>query len=210
MLDPAVTANLPKDIIATTGMDALTHALEAYIGKSGTKKSDTDACEAIRLICGNLKKAYDTNDEEARRNMLLASHLAGRAFSRAYVGYVHALAHALGGAYNIPHGLANAVLLPNVLEAYGKTIEHRLASMAKTFGYDSNSDFGRTGGIILGIRKMNDHFGIPEYIKELREEDIPRLAGLADAEANPLYPVPKLWNAKELESIYYSVLKPNL
>lgn len=210
VLDPAVTASLPKDIIATTGMDALTHALEAYIGKSSTKKSDADACEAIRLICGNLKKAYDTNDEEARRNMLLASHLAGRAFSRAYVGYVHALAHALGGAYNIPHGLANAVLLPNVLEAYGKTIEHRLASMAKTFGYDSNSDFGRTGGIILGIRKMNDHFGIPEYIKELREEDIPRLAGLADAEANPLYPVPKLWNAKELESIYYSVLKPNL
>lgn len=207
VLDPAVTASLPKHIIATTGMDALTHAMEAYIGRSCTKKSEADALEAIRLICGNLKKAYDGNDEEARRNMLMASHLAGRAFTRSYVGYVHALAHALGGAYNIPHGLANAVLLPHVLTAYGDSITRRLGSLATAFGCDGGSDSERAVTVISRIRKMNDDFGIPEHIEELRKEDIPRLAKQADAEANPLYPVPRLWNAEELESVYESVLK---
>ena len=120
VLDPEVTRSLPKGITATTGMDALTHAVEAYIGRSTTKETRTQAIEAVQLIFDNIQKVYENgNDMEARRNMLYASYLAGCAFTKSYVGYVHAVAHSLGGRYNVPHGLANAVLLPYVLEDYG-------------------------------------------------------------------------------------------
>lgn len=119
VLDPEVTRSLPKSITATTGMDALTHAVEAYIGRSTTKGTRAQAIEAVQLIFDNIFKVYENgNDMEARKNMLYASYLAGCAFTKSYVGYVHAVAHTLGGRYNVPHGLANAVLLPYVLEDY--------------------------------------------------------------------------------------------
>ena len=116
VLDPKVTLSLPPFITATTGMDALTHAVEAYIGNSTTPGTRKNALDAVRLIFENLDTAYtDGQNIEARRNMLRASYFAGCAFTKSYVGYVHAVAHSLGGKYNVPHGLANAVILPMVL-----------------------------------------------------------------------------------------------
>ncbi|MBQ6810189.1 MAG: iron-containing alcohol dehydrogenase [Firmicutes bacterium] len=207
VLDPAVTESLPKHIASTTGMDALTHAVEAFIGRSTTRETRADAIEATRLIFDHLEDACTVNDEDSRRHMLNASYLAGSAFTKSYVGYVHAVAHTLGGAYNVPHGLANAVLLPNVLEAYGEAAEERLAILATTIGLSGNTEEEKAKLFIKAIREMNRRLEIPTVIEELRREDIPRLAKLADAEANPLYPVPVLWDAKELESLYYTVLK---
>ena len=119
-------------------MDALTHAVEAYIGNSTTPGTRKNAWDAVQLIFENLDTAYtDGSNKEARRNMLRASYFAGCAFTKSYVGYVHAVAHSLGGQYNVPHGLANAVLLPYVLEAYGKTIYKKLAALAVAAGVAS-------------------------------------------------------------------------
>lgn len=206
VLDPAVTASLPQHIASTTGMDALTHAVEAFIGRSTTKDTRADAIAATRLIFENLERACTVKDEESRRNMLNASYLAGRAFTKSYVGYVHAVAHSLGGAYNTPHGLANAVLLPNVLEAYGEAAEHKLSLLADAVGLSGDDETEIAKRFIAAIRELNQRLEIPVTIDELKEEDIPYLAKRADAEANPLYPVPVLWNAKELEALYYTVL----
>ena len=135
VLIPEVTKGLPPFITATTGMDALTHAVEAFIGRSTTKETRGYALEATKLIFENIEKVYQNgNDMEARKNMLYASFLAGKAFSKSYVGYCHAVAHSLGGKYNTPHGLANAVLLPYVLEAYGETIYDKLKKLAVAGG----------------------------------------------------------------------------
>ena len=123
VLDPTVTYTLPPHLTASTGMDALTHAVEAYIGGSTTKETRRLALEAVRLIFANIETAYrDGDNPEARANMLQAAYRAGIAFSKSYVGYIHAVAHSLGGQYNIPHGLANAVLMPIVLEAYAPCV----------------------------------------------------------------------------------------
>ena len=133
VLDYRTTLNLPKFITATTGMDALTHAVEAYIGKSTTKKTRRMAEDAVKLIVKNLKLAYDEpHNEEARKNMLRASFYAGVAFTISYVGYVHAIAHSLGGQYGVAHGFANAVILPHVLKRYGKSAQKKLSKLAKT------------------------------------------------------------------------------
>ena len=135
VLDPVLTINLPPHITSTTGMDALTHAVEAYIGKSNVKSTIKYSEDAVKLIHANLEIAYqDGKNIEARSNMLLASFYAGQAFTRAFVGYVHAIAHNLGGMYNTPHGLANAVILPYVLEWYGPCIYKRLAKLADLIG----------------------------------------------------------------------------
>ncbi|MCK5784558.1 MAG: iron-containing alcohol dehydrogenase, partial [Desulfobacterales bacterium] len=115
VLDPELMVGLPPHITSTTGMDALTHAVEAYIGQSGNAYTDESAEYATKLIFENLEKAYnDGSDLDARNNMAIASFYAGAAFTRAYVGYVHAVAHNMGGLYGVPHGLANAVILPYV------------------------------------------------------------------------------------------------
>ena len=139
--------------------------------------------------------------------MLLASNLAGGAFSRSYVGYVHAVAHSLGGAYNIPHGLANTVLLPVVLKRYGKSIWKKLKVLAVAGGVaqQSDSDQAAAEKFIAEVCRLNKAMGIPEKLEGIKQEDIPELARRADKEANPIYPVPVLWNAKELEEFYYAV-----
>ena len=135
VLDPAITVSLPPALTASTGMDALTHAVEAYIGRSTTRDTREASLTAVRLIFENLDAAYaDGNNLTARRNMLHASYLAGCAFTKSYVGYVHAVAHSLGGVYNVPHGRANAVILPMVLEAYGPAAHRRLAELARAAG----------------------------------------------------------------------------
>lgn len=205
VLDPRVTLSLPPFITATTGMDALTHAVEAYIGNSTTRETRRYALQAVKLIFQNLDAAYeDGSDLVARRNMLRASYYAGCAFTESYVGYVHAVAHSLGGAYNVPHGLANAVLLPFVLEAYGDCIHGKLHRLAIAAGLvdEATPDDEAARLFIEAIQEMKGRFGIGDTIPEIREEDIPRLARHADREANPLYPVPVLMNARELEAFY--------
>lgn len=203
VLDEAVTATLPKRIVATTGMDALTHAVEAFIGKGGNRGTRRDAYEAVKLVFDNLEGAYD-GDRAAAKNMLIASHKAGRAFSKAYVGYVHALAHALGGKYNIAHGFANAVILPVVLKEYGKKIHKKLWKLAVYSGIADRST-PRAEAAKLFIQKiehLNEEFGIPNNFPQIQFGDIAELAAYAEREANPLYPVPVLWDRRKLESMY--------
>lgn len=212
VLDPEVTRSLPPFITASTGLDALTHAVEAYIGRSTTKKTRKAALKAVGLIFDNLQNAYhDGNNMTARKNMLHASYYAGVAFTVSYVGYVHAVAHSLGGRYNIPHGLANAVLLPIVLRDYGSTIYRKLHELANAAGLSdaSEADASAAEKFISAIENMLDEFSLGRTLSGIKVEDIPELARHADAEGNPLYPVPVLMNAKELEHFYHAVMTDN-
>lgn len=208
VLDPENTKSLPQSLTSTTGMDALTHAVEAYIGRSTTNGTRKDALQATRLVFENLERAFENgNDTQARANMMRAAYLAGRAFSRSYVGYVHAVAHSLGGQYNVPHGLANSVLLPIVLEAYGKRAHKKLRQLALSAGVAQESDTEEEGArkFIAAIRRMNERMRIPARLSGIRREDIPAMAKHAAKEANPLYPVPVLMDAAALETFYRAV-----
>lgn len=206
--DPAVTRTLPPHLTATTGMDALTHAVESYIGRSTTAQTRALALEATRLVFDNIETAYrDGNDLTARKNMLRAAYTAGIAFSKSYVGYIHAVAHSLGGQYNVPHGLANSVLMPYVLESYGACIHKKLHELAIAAGISDESESHALGArkFITAIRVKNAVLGIPDKLDGIRPEDIPTMAKHAAKEANPLYPVPKLLDTKALEQFYYMV-----
>lgn len=210
VLDPKMTYTMPASLTATTGMDALTHAIEAFIGRSTTKQTRDYSIRAVKLIFANIENAYKNGyDENARRNMLIAANLAGSAFTRSYVGYVHAVAHSLGGAYNTPHGLANSVLLPVVLESYGSKIWEKLKVLAVAGGIASEANSAQTAAekFIVEIYRLNEAMNIPKTLKGIKVEDVPELARRADKEANPLYPVPILWNAKELEHFYFDVME---
>ncbi|MBR0405284.1 MAG: iron-containing alcohol dehydrogenase [Eggerthellaceae bacterium] len=203
--DYRLTTGLPKPITSTTGMDALTHAVEAYIGQSTTKHTREMAEEAVVLVHKYLKRAYDDgNDAEARQNMLHAAYCAGIAFTVSYVGYVHGLAHALGGQYRTPHGLANAVILPHMLRAYGETCHESLAKLARLIDLAdaSTPDAEAANAFIAWVDEMNESMDIPKYIEGIEERDIPQLAINADAESNPLYPVPKLMDVDELAEMF--------
>lgn len=221
--DHRLTLGLPPHITSTTGMDALVHAVEAFIGRSTTAYTRRMSIEAVRIIRKHLVVVYnDGQNAHSRQRMLQAAFCAGNAFSISYVGYVHALAHALGGRYGTPHGLANAVLLPYVLRAYGQGAYSRLARLAIEAGvvgarstsnnipthvYDIKSEKECAEEFIAWVENMNAAMGIPQVIADLKEEDIPELVSHALREANPLYPVPVLFGREELTEIYKQVLK---
>ncbi len=205
VLDYRVTTGLPKHITSTTGMDALTHAVEAYIGRSTTKHTRAMAVEAVTLIRRYLKRAYNNGqDVEARKGMLRAAYCAGIAFTQSYVGYVHGVAHSLGGQYGTPHGLANAVILPHFLDRYGEACHKRLGELARIceIAPKEANDRQAAEAFIAWVREMNASIDIPAHISGIRKEDIPVMAEHAHKESNPLYPVPLLMNAKELETMY--------
>ena len=208
MLNAKLTLGLPPNITATTGMDALTHAIEAYIGNSTTKQTRNCALFAVKTIFENLEEVYNNpNNFEAREKMLLASYNAGVAFTKSYVGYVHAVAHTLGGKYNVAHGLANAVILPYVLRKYGRKIYKKLWQMgvyANLFDKKTTYEVGAKL-FVEKIEAMNKAMNIPTNISEIKDTDISELAKIAENEANPLYPVPVLYTAKQLEEIFYEV-----
>ena len=209
ILDAELTYSLPPHLTATTGMDALTHAVEAYIGRSTTKETREKALLAVKTIYQNIETAYhDGHNHAAREQMLNAAYLAGFAFSRSYVGYVHAVAHSLGGQYNIPHGLANAVLLPEVLESYGSCIHKKLHMLGCAAGVCTEQDSIKAGAgkFIASIRTLNKNMGIPDFLSGIQERDIETMSVHAAKEANPLYPVPKLMTRKELEAFYRLML----
>ena len=210
VLDPTLTYNLPKHITSTTGLDTLTHAVEAYIGSANTKRTKENALAAVKLVFENLYAAYEDGfNETARLNMQNASYRAGLAFTRAYVGTVHALAHAIGGFYGVPHGLANSILLPVVLRAYGKSAHKKLAQLADLVGIQGATVADKANAFIDAIEELNRKMEIPTKIEgkwSIKEEDLPALAKHAFNETNPLYPVPKIFSEKELIAIYRSVM----
>ena len=210
VLDPEVTKTLPAHITATTGMDVLVHAIESYIGNSTTKKTREQALKATELVYKNLLRAYQNGDDmEARKNMLTASYFGGCAFTVSYVGYCHAVSHTLSGMYNTPHGLANAVIIPYVLESYGSSIYNKLKDLAIAAGLCSNETNEEIAARIFidSIRVMNKQMNIPNKISALKKEDIVQLSEYADKEANPIYPVPVLMDRKQLERFYYDILE---
>ncbi len=208
VLDPLLTENLPPFITATTGLDALTHAVEAYVGRSNTTRTRKDARDAVLLIFKYLYRAYSNgHDLEARSQMLKAAFLAGAAFTRAYVGYVHALAHPLGGYYQVPHGLANAVLLPLVMDYYGSSAEKPLAELADLLGLNDAGDSqgAKPRKFIAAVRELQASMSIPTKIAGIREEDLPGMIHNALVEANPLYPVPRELFGEDLRKLYDAI-----
>lgn len=209
LLNPAYVASLPPKVTAETGMDALTHAVEAYIGRSNTAYTREKAEHAIRRILQSLERAYaDGGDLAARSEMQLAAYEAGCAFTRAYVGYVHALSHAVSALYNSPHGLTNAIILPAVLDAYGPAADKALARLARQNALTASdtSDAEAARAMRETIRAMNARMAIPKQLPDLREADIDALVDRAIQEANPLYPVPRILGRSELAAIYRKLL----
>lgn len=207
VLDPLLTIGLPKHITSTTGVDALTHAVEAYIGKGNTKETRDMSEKATKLIYDNLYAAYSNGKNiEARKNMQVAAHYAGIAFTRAYVGYVHAIAHSLGGQYSIPHGLANAIILPHLLEYYGNSIYNKLAKLSDVVGIVGINEKEKSERFIQWVKDLNRSMGIPEKVSGIKKEDISTMVKRALSEANPLYPVPKFMGEKEMTAMYLEIM----
>ena len=209
VLDPELTRGLPPMLTATTGMDALTHAIEAYIGRSTTKLTRAMSEEAATRIVRSLYTAYENGgDMQARADMLRAAYCAGVSFTRSYVGYVHGVAHSLGGQYGVPHGLANAVILPYFLDAYGAACHQKLGRLARVahVAPESASDREAAEAFIRWIREMNARMGIPEKIPQIRTADIPEMARHAARESNPLYPVPVLMDERQLAQMYVQLM----
>ena len=208
ILDPILTKGLPPDITAYTGMDALCHAVEAYInGRYSTSAEDEMAEKAVSLINSSLYRAYcNGSDMQARENMQLAAFYAGRAFTRGCVGYVHAIGHAVGGLYGIPHGKAMAVILPHVLDFFVPAAEGRLSQLASAAGITGKA---KAQALKDRIRELDRIMDIPEYLPCIRDEDIPKIAEWADKEANPLYPVPVIAGRKDLEKLVYGIKTKN-
>ncbi len=210
-LDPNLMTGLPPHITAATGIDALTHAVESYVGHWTTPQTDGLAMSAIGLIFENLPVAYqDGKNLQAREKMSLASTYAGMAFTRANVGYVHAIAHQFGGRYHTPHGLANAIMLPHVLEFSMPEITDRMAQMAvraKVATPDEDEDVAAQK-FLDAVIQLNQDLGIPTQLAALKEGDIPALARAACKEAETGYPVPRYMTLDECEAIIRKVLPP--
>lgn len=207
VLDPLLTLGLPPHITATTGVDALTHAVEAYIGRSNTKETREMARETVRLVFEFLYRAYtDGNDLTARANMQRAAYCGGVAFTRAYVGNIHAVAHTLGGVYSVPHGLANAVIMPHVLDYYGESVVKPLSELAEVAGLAGGTDEIKARAFIRAIRELNASMGIPETIAGIEEKDIELMAERAFHEANPTYPVPRIFSREDFKAIYHALM----
>ena len=220
VLDLELTTGLPPGLTATTGMDALTHAVEAYLCWTyNTRESKRFALDAVKLIFANIENVYaDGSNISARQAMLLASYKAGFAFTRAGVGNIHSIAHTLGGLYNTPHGLANAVILPVVLEDYGKKVHRKLARLADVACIVSarasmpgaaakTTKAEKARMFIEAIYAMNRRMGIPTGFDCIKSEDIPRMIKWAGRESNPLYPVPVVYGKKRFRRIIESLRK---
>ena len=208
-LDPGLMTGLPPSITAPTGMDALTHAVESYVATIATPETDQLARMASASIMRNLPVAYsDGQNLEARERMAVAACMAGLAFTRVGVGYVHAIAHQLGGLYHVPHGLANAIVMPHVLEFSKQNCAHRLADLARNSGIGDkgSSDLELAGAFIERIRKMNADMQIPDHVKELRREDFDKIIDRAFAEAHGTYAVPRYLTRADAKALLEKLL----
>lgn len=209
VLDPSLLVSLPQDETAYTGMDALTHAVEAYLNTPYHLSDTAEDCEdAVEAIMDALPKAYDNGEDlQAREEMLIASYTAGTAFNVSGVGNIHALAHALGGVTHLPHGLINAVVMPYVLREYGSAVMPELAKLASVCDIEKDGTREeRAAGFIKAIEDMNEDMGIPKHL-DVDEKDIPKIAAWAYKEANPLCPVPVIFDRKRFAKIIRQIKK---
>ncbi|MGJ8671140.1 MAG: hypothetical protein ACSHXK_16775, partial [Oceanococcus sp.] len=203
-LDGSLMLGVPSAMTAATGMDALTHAVEAFLSKNALKRTDKLAIEACQLIMANIEAVVsDGSNLVARQNMARASYLAGKAFTQVGVGYVHAIAHNIGARYHTPHGLANAMIMPYVLEYSLPSCAGRMAKLAKACGVaEQNADkHTAANALIARIRELNTCFNIPEKISELLAQDIPLIARNAREEARFTYAVPRYMSQVECEQV---------
>ncbi len=208
-LDPRLMVSIPSGMTAATGMDALTHAIEAYISTISTKQSDEYALAAIKLILVNLPLAFQNGSNlQARENMAVASFKAGQAFTRSFVGYVHAISHQLGAYYGISHGQANAIVLPYILEFSKKSAEDKFAKLAREIGLGSSTDNNTqlAQQFVDFIYDFNVKLGIPTKAVELKEQHIPEIAKKALKEALLNYPVPRHMFRKDCEQLLRQML----
>jgi alcohol dehydrogenase len=207
LLDPLLTLSLPPNITATTGMDALTHAIEAFTSLQANPMSDLVAREAIGLVGANLKRAFDKGDDlEARRNMLMASLLGGLALASAGVTACHALAYPLGAFFDIPHGLANAVLLPYIMAHNAESAEAKFAQIGSLLGASESTNDSKAlsqAGVDL-VRGLSKGIGIPERLRELDvpESDIENMAEMAMTVARPIENNPRKMTKEAAVQIY--------
>ena len=211
VLDPLLTVGLPPFVTATTGLDTLVHALEAYFSRSNsTRETNQLAEDAVRIVFRFLERAYnDGTDMEARAQMQIAANKGGFAFSRVGVGNVHAIAHTLGGLYNTPHGLANAVILPYVLKDYGPRIQKKLAYLAECVGLTfGGTEEERANAFIAEVEAMNRRMGIPAGFDFIRDEDIEQMITWAMKEANPVYPVPQVYTREHFRKVIEQIRVP--
>lgn len=203
-LDGELMLGLPPHITAATGMDALTHAVEAYISANAIPETDACALAATRLIMQNLPIVMkDGKNLQARQAMALASYYAGLAFTKAGVGYVHAIAHNFGAHYSTPHGLANAIVLPHVLDFSKDMVIDRLAKLAEVSGLQKGreSNEALAQKFIDHVRALKKDFGIPATLDALKADDIPEIARAALKEAHFTYAVPKYMDQSTCEAL---------
>jgi alcohol dehydrogenase len=206
-LDPNLMTGLPQPITAATGLDALTHAIESYVSRTSSPVSEEYATQSVRLVFEHLPQAYTNGDDlEARQAMALASYYGGLAFTRTGVGYVHAIAHTFGARYGTPHGLANAIALPHVLEFSLSAASPRLAALADLIGETGGSEAERAERFVTRVRELMEKVGIPSCLPSLREEDIPGIAKQALAEALFNYPVPRYMGQAQCEQLLHEML----
>lgn len=208
VLDASLTTGLPPKITAHTGMDALSHIVDSYTNLSNTAETRNMSEEAVALIYQNIRKAYHNGtDMTARDNMQYAAYLAGRAFTRGYVGNIHAMAHQIGAKYPVTHGEANAIIMPYVLKEYGETVYEDLATLADCAGItettDTNEDKARK--FITSIRDLNEEMGIGNRIPEIEEADLEEMVEYSFDEANPDYPVPVIFSREKFMEMYLKV-----
>jgi len=210
-LDPTLMTGLPKPVTAATGMDALTHAVEAFVGQWSGAYTDRMALAAVGMIYAHLPTAYRSGKNlVAREQMALASTFAGLAFTRANVGYVHAIAHQFGGKYHTPHGLANAIVLPHVLRFLSPAITRRLAllAVASGVGKEGEKPAVLAHNFVDSVVALNRELSIPRHLDALRAEDIPALAKAACWEADTNYPVPRYMSPETCEKLLRQMLPP--
>ncbi|QWT46418.1 L-threonine dehydrogenase [Azospira inquinata] len=208
--DPELMAGMPKGLTAATGMDALTHAVEAYVSIAATPITDACALKAVRLIADNLRSAVANGaDMGAREQMAYAQFLAGMAFNNASLGYVHAMAHQLGGFYDLPHGVCNAVLLPHVQEFNARDVAPRLKEVGEAMGLNLSGLTAEAGAkaAIQAIRQLSVDVGIPPNLTALgaKAEDIPTLAANAMKDACGLTN-PRRASQAEIEGIFAAAM----
>ena len=202
VLDASLLTTLPAKMTAYTGMDALTHAIEAYINYFNNRKTNEYALEAIQSIFQYLIPSFeDGSNIQYRLELLEASYKAGVAITNNYIGYVHAIAHGIGGMYHLQHGMINATILPIVLEEYGSAVVSKLAKIADVVGITGATDQDKSTQFIQKLKDLNQIFSIPTSIPEIQEEDIHYLAIGAEKEGNPSYPTPVTWNVEQFEKV---------
>jgi alcohol dehydrogenase class IV len=203
-LDPNLMVGLPPHVTAATGMDALTHAVESYVSTLATPATRALSVAAARSILRDLPMAFeDGHNIDARQSLAVASCLAGLAFTKASVGYVHAIAHQLGPLYHLPHGYLNAILLPYVLDFYMDGASSRMAELARACGLGQDGDDQRSlaTSLVVAIRRLNARIGIPPTIEQIADADTPEIVRRALAEAHGTYPVPKYMSAAECATV---------